>query len=306
MTAPSFLSVCLNPTLQKTAILPCLRENEVNRSQKTYFDASGKGINVTRVLGQLGEQALHLTQAGGRHRDLFLELVAADRVAIDWVDSGSEIRFCYTLLSEERATATEIVEEGVTVSPGTEEKVTQAFDRLVPDHNIVIFSGTKAAGFSDALFPALVRTAKQQGACVILDVRHADLTCSLEHRPDVIKPNFAEFVATFLSTEMPSEHDEDPTLVEEAGQKMMELRRAYGSEVVLTRGIRSTLYTSHEGVLEAPVEPIRATNPIGSGDAFTAGLASVLGRGGTLSDAVRKGHECGRQNAACVRPGVIR
>ena len=61
-----FLTICLNPVLQKTIVLPHLYEDEVNRSREYYFDAAGKGIFVSKVLMQLGEKAVHLTQAGGR------------------------------------------------------------------------------------------------------------------------------------------------------------------------------------------------------------------------------------------------
>ncbi len=34
------LTVCLNPVLQKTLVLPKLVENQVNRSKEYYFDIS--------------------------------------------------------------------------------------------------------------------------------------------------------------------------------------------------------------------------------------------------------------------------
>jgi sugar/nucleoside kinase (ribokinase family) len=45
-------------------------------------------------------------------------------------------------------------------------------------------------------------------------------------------------------------------------------------------------------------------NPIGSGDAFTAGLAAALGAGKDLRDAVSEGHRCGLLNAQQLAPGT--
>jgi len=301
------LSVCLNPVLQKTLTLESLRENEVNRVRCHRIDASGKGINVIRVLTQLGTEAALLTQAGGRNRDRFLMLAAEDGLSVHWVESGSEIRSCYTLLSQKAATCTEIVEEAVPVSEGTEDRVRDAFDELVSQHGSVIISGTKAAGFSDELYPDLVRAAKTAGARVVLDVRGPDLLRSLAYRPDVIKPNFSEFAATFVTESMPSEHVLDAELERCVVERMLELAREHGCVVVLTHGMRPTLVAEpgNGDVARVSVDPVVPLNTTGSGDAFTAGFSEALAAGASLVDAVERGHACGRENALQVRPGVI-
>ena len=52
-----FLSVCLNPTLQKTLSFSSIVPGKVNRTGVHRLDVSGKGINVTRILTQLGKKA---------------------------------------------------------------------------------------------------------------------------------------------------------------------------------------------------------------------------------------------------------
>lgn len=307
---PNFLPVCLNPTLQKTLVLDRLVENEVNRSDEYYLDASGKGVNVARVLTHLGEQAIHLTHLGGRNVDLFLDLAAADGVAIRWVDSSSEIRFCHTLVSTKAETTTEIVEEAVPVSKGTEAALFDAFGELLPQVAVVTISGSKAAGYSAGLFPRMVKAAKQAGRYVIVDYRGRDLLDSLPHRPDVIKPNLAEFVQTFFDGEKSvadiGEQSDDPAVLSRVIGKMREIRGEYGCEIVLTRGARPVLFTTGDGVSEHAPKPVRPRNTIGSGDAFTAGLAAALHGGLDLAAAVAKGAECAGRNAALLRPGVLR
>ena len=306
MPAPRFLTVCLNPVVQRTIVLDRLRVHEVNRSVEHRLDASGKGINVTRVLTQLGERATHLCQAGGWNRELWLGLAEEDRIEVHWVESDTPIRFCTTLVDRSARAATEIVEAAERVSPEVEARVVQAFEQLLPDHQVVIFSGTKAAGFTDELFPAMVKQAKRAGAMVVLDVRGSDLVRSLPHRPDVIKPNFSEFVGTFLADRDPGEHACDPQIEVRARQEMSAIRREHGSDVVLTRGERSTLFTVDAEVTELEPPRIAPVNPIGSGDAFAAGLAAALARGCSLGEAVVRAHECGARNARHLRPGVIR
>jgi len=306
MSAPRFLTVCLNPVLQRTVVLERLSVHEVNRSEAHRLDASGKGINVTRVLTQLGERATHLCQAGGWNREKWLGLAEQDELQVRWVESETPIRFCTTLVDRSARAATEIVEAAEMVSPAVEARVVRAFERLLPAHQVVILSGTKAAGFTDNLFPSMVEQAKRAGAMVVLDVRGTDLVRSLPHRPDVIKPNFSEFVGTFLQDQDPGEQACDPELEARARQQMSALRREHGCDVVLTRGARSTLFTLDAEVAEAEPPTIQPFNPIGCGDAFTAGLAAALARGRPLVEAVARAHECACRNALLLRPGVIR
>jgi 1-phosphofructokinase/tagatose 6-phosphate kinase len=288
--------------IQKTIVLPDLVENQVNRSNEYYNDASGKGVNVTRVLTQLGEKVVHLTQLGGRFRDYFLSMAEQDRLNIQWVESFSEIRSCYTLLNQSRKTSTEIVEEAVPVEKGTEQRILDLYHRLLPNCAGIIISGTKAAGFSDAIFPEMVRLAKQQGKFVILDYRGKDLLNSLPFQPDIIKPNYQEFITTFFPPESAASSGELDNLIKE---KMLQIYREYKSATILTRGSREVLYVDEGAIQSIQPEKITPVNTIGCGDAFTAGVAASWLRGRELFAAIQNGLACAKWNALLLRPGVI-
>ncbi|MDR0321711.1 MAG: PfkB family carbohydrate kinase [Treponema sp.] len=195
----SFLTVCLNPTLQKILRFSSITPGDVNRTGDHRLDVSGKGINVTRVLTQLGKKVLHLTQLGGVMRPMFLSLCEQDGLSVEWAESNSEIRFCYTMLTDSDGGVTELIEESQAVGAGTEERLLEKYNSLIGAQNFsyLIISGTKAEGFSDTLIPAMVRKAKEKGLKVILDVKGKDLLKSLPFAPDIIKPNLLEFAATF-------------------------------------------------------------------------------------------------------------
>jgi tagatose 6-phosphate kinase len=302
----SFLTVCLNPTLQKTFVLKQLLENEVNRSKEHYLDASGKGINVSRVLTQLGAQVIHLTQAGGRNRELFLDLAAKDQIQCQWVESQTEIRFCYTLLNQEKHTTTEVIEEAEPTGADTEERIYQAYQKLLPSCRTVIISGTKAPGFSAELYPNMVRDAKAMGKTVILDLKGSDLVKALPYRPDIIKPNFSEFCDTFYQEGSVSEHEVQQEMAERVKEKMVALFEQCGVISVLTRGKYGALVVSQGRVVSIPAEIFEPVNTIGCGDAFTAGLAFLWQPEQDITKAIRKGMDCAKLNALSVHPGNIR
>jgi len=77
------------------------------------------------------------------------------------------------------------------------------------------------------------------------------------------------------------------------------------ARVVVTAGKTPTL--AHDGRSGWRITPpvIQALNPIGSGDAFTAGLVWRLVQGDDLGEACRWGSAAGTANALSLMPGEV-
>jgi 1-phosphofructokinase family hexose kinase len=302
----AILTICLNPTLQKVLQFPSFTQGAVNRTDEHHLFVSGKGINVTRVLTQLGKKALHLTQLGGVMRPLFLSLCDKDGLSVEWAESESDIRFCYTLLTD--GSVTELIEESRAVGANTEERLLEKYDSLLGAQNFscLIISGTKAAGFSDMLIPLMVRKAKEKGLKVILDIKEKDLAESLQYSPDIVKPNLPEFAATFA----PELIKDNGSIADNAQERIKsiaaEIVKKYGCRVILTNGSRKIFAADGNNIFEIEIESTRAVNTTGCGDAFTAGLAAALEDGKDFRGAIEEGVRCGALNASFIKPGVIR
>jgi fructose-1-phosphate kinase PfkB-like protein len=301
----SILTVCLNPTLQKTLHFSSVIPGTVNRTGVHRLDVSGKGINVTRVLTQLRKKTIHLTQLGGVMRSLFLSLCEQDGLSVEWAESESQIRFCYTLLSE---AVTELVEESEPVGAGTEQRLGEKFDSLLGSENFscLIISGTKAAGFSDKLIPLMVCKAKEKGLRVILDIRGNDLIESLQYKPDIVKPNLFEFAATFAPELVrDNEFTANGMADEQIKSAMLDMCKKFGCCIILTDGSRKLRAADEGNFFMTDIQSAKAVNTTGCGDAFTAGLASALEDGADFREAIAEGIRCGALNAGLVKPGVI-
>ncbi len=299
-----YLAVCLNPTIQKTLLFPRLAPGEVNRTAEHRADVAGKGVDCARVLTQLGRRALHLTQLGGPTRDWFLAMCEADGVELRWVESGSEIRFCTTVIDASAGSATELVEESSPVGAGTAERVLAEFDRSLGEVGTVMLSGTKARGFPASTMPELARRAAAAGKRLFLDIKGADLLGCLPFRPLVVKPNLEELMQTYPAAAGSLAIDEGAAreLVARVGR---EYKESYGAWLVVTRGAKPTLFWDGEGLRECAVRPVRVLNPIGSGDSFNVGVATALEDGAGIAEAVAEGTRLGALNAERLKPGSI-
>lgn len=317
MKRARFLVVCLNPVVQNSLVFDRLVLGEVNRTARYRVDASGKGINVARVLGQTGRSALQLSQLGGPTREHFLAMCAADGLSVRWVESNSEIRTCTTVIDAASGSATELVEEARPVGEGTGERLLSAFEEELEGSDAVIISGTKAAGFPSDIVPSMAALAGERGKKLILDIKGADLSASLPFRPLVAKPNLEELLQTYAPERAEAYRSGGASGGAEAaglgGDKLRdfvasigsEYREKYGCYLVVTRGTAPTLYWDGSALREHRGEVVRALNPIGSGDSFTAGLAAVIVEGGSLGEAVAEGSRLGALNALRLKPGSI-
>ncbi|MGL1890776.1 MAG: PfkB family carbohydrate kinase [Spirochaetaceae bacterium] len=289
---PAFLTICLNPVIQKTLQLSSFNSGEVNRTNTYRTDASGKGVNVTRVLAQLGADVNHLTHIGGSDKSKFINLIAQDNMNITTVDSKSEIRMCYTILNRENSTTTEIVEEAKTVDSKCEAKLLRQFRRILAIYDYVIISGTKADGYSSKVIPSIVQEAKAANKKVILDIKGEDLINSLEYKPDIIKPNLEEFISTFGQTDV--------------NDKIRDLAKQ-GITTIITDGINPIKFWNGKDVTDKNItlekNPLNTT---GCGDSFTAGLVYALSKGSDMTDSITEAQMCGRLNAINLAPGVIK
>ena len=309
MKKSAFLTVCMNPTIQKILVFNDLVSDTVNRTNEYRMDPSGKGINVSRVLNQLGKDAVHLCQLGGDLRPLFLDLCKAEDIKIKWVESNSPIRFCYTVINRNDKSVTELVEESQKVDEGTGKRLLDEYSKIIGDFSTVTISGTMAEGFPSSLIPDMTRIAKKKNVRVILDLRGQDLINSLPYCPDLIKPNLYEFATTF-APELVYKNEINPEIkdLKERIEKIIaEKFYDYPISLVLSRGSKPLWYwdCKIKKIEEYSFESVEPVNTTGSGDAFTAGIAAGLDEGASLSEAIILGVKCGALNAAQISPGII-
>ena len=292
------LTVCLNPTWQNTIYLNKLREGQINRSGEHYLSVSGKGVNCSRVLVQLGHKTVHLTHAGGNTAKEYVRLCKKEKIDIYAAKSpGSEIRHCHTLINSGKKTNTEIIEEAGPVALKTEDNIRKLYRKLLGGAKIIIISGSKAAGYSPELFPWMVKTAKSGKVPVILDYRGEDLLNSLPYGPDIIKPNFEELSSIFKLSAAINE--------KEIGENLISIAEDYKTTPIISSGAGAVRYVCDGKAYGFIPEKIDAINAIGSGDAMAAGIAAAYLEGKNIHQIVAEGARCGTLNAQTKLPGSI-
>ena len=320
----SIVSVCLTPGIQRSVALDSLNVGEVNRLKAAHVDVSGKGVNVCRVLQRLKIPACCLSQ-GGSNADELMLLARREGLNLRLIPSTGMLRTCTSII-ETSATGgcrvTELIEPSPTVEEPCIQEITRTVKGLLPTAQALVIAGSMAPGFPSDYQAKLAALARAAGVPVFLDLQGAPLRVAIAERPALVKINLSEFVATFLSDRFQGgEHSGDLAqlvLADEILDAVADVSRQYVTSFVLTRGANSILLAQGGDVRVVPVtslSPAEVLNPIGSGDAFLAGMVARLvaatpdsGRRFTmaaLAGACVFATACAQSNARTARPGFL-
>lgn len=300
-----FLVVCLNPTIQRTLIFNQFIPGQVNRAKLQWVHGSGKGVNTSRVLLQLGGQVTHLTQVGGITGDQFLEMVKTDGLTIEPLPITQGIRTCTTIIDESSGAVSELVEEGMPVDPHHEDLLFEVYGRLLHTHQAILINGSKAPGFSSDLFPRLVSLAKDHNREVFLDYRGSELLESIQLRPDWIKINLQEFISTWFPERETIMEGISDQLTSTELLTLLDIQKNFGIRFLITNGKQPALGLWDQTYRWFEIPKVKGINPIGSGDSVFAGLAWALSQGKDIPRALEFSLDCGRRNYQQVKPGSL-
>src|ERR1043166_928583 len=292
--------LCLGttPAVQRVMIFRKLALDCVNRATLTLEGAAGKSVNVAKVLKALGEEPVAMGFLGGDRGEFLRGVLKAKGVQTDFVAVSARTRQCLTVIDEAAGTQTELVEESEPVSRAEYRKLMEIIRRRLKSERqlatAVVMSGTITPGGPVKFYFDCTRLARSVGTLAVVDAQGAPLIEALKARPSLVKPNHAELAATF-GRELKNEKD--------VQQAMRQLGERGAERVVVTSGKKPSLAFDGRTFWKIFNPAIKALNPIGSGDAFTAGLVGLLLRGDELGEACRWAAASGAANALTLMAG---
>ena len=292
------LTVTMNPSVDTRYQLDTLVIDEVNRvsPEKT---AGGKGLNVVRVLGQLGDAAVATGLLGGHMGAYMAELMDADGIKHDFVPIVGETRICLNILHE--GNQTELLESGPAIEPAELEAFTAKFAELAAKADVVTISGSLPRGIDAGYYAKLVKIAHEAGAKVLLDTSGASLDAALaaDVKPELVKPNLTEINGLLGTSFTP---DDAPALRDALAA---DERFAGIPWVVVSMGAAGSVGFHDGKAFRVVTPPIAAVNATGSGDSTIAGFAHAIAAGADDVTVLKTANTCGKLNAMDPKTGHL-
>lgn len=290
-------SICLNPVVDRMYYIDDFTEARQYKEIPPRVYPGGKGVNIARVVSQLGGEACLYAFLGGNNGLLISDDMRRHGVLVRDFALDGETRTTINIIDENRRRETEITEPSVPVHPHQErEFLSQLESDLLPG-DLVVCSGIPCKGMSQGIYRAISVLCEQANAHCVLDTNNNYLRESFPARYFSMKPNFAELL------ELHQEHMEcSPAAIQTLGEKTL----ACGVEnLLVSTGKTGGIFISKDVMLEASVPQVQVKSTIGSGDASVAGYCVAVARGLSAADRLRLAMACGVCNAMFSEVGFV-
>ncbi|MBF6182910.1 hexose kinase [Nocardia otitidiscaviarum] len=255
----------MNPAYDMTYRVERFDRGRAHRVRSVDQRIGGRGINVTRVLNQLGRYA----RATG-FSDHSFAAAAELEMPVDFVHALPWVRRTVVISESDDGTATALWEPGARISDAhAVEQLRVRVSGLLSDSSGVVIAGSLPGGVDVSVPAELARLATDAGVPVVCDVDGPALELAAGVPGVVLMPNTEELERL---TGMPAT---TPAEIMAAVDPLV--ARGVGAVIVTRGGAGMVAVTLGRAWSAALPEPL-AGNPTGAGDAAAAAVIAGLAR----------------------------
>jgi 6-phosphofructokinase 2 len=286
-------TVTLNPSLDKTVTVEELVVDEANRWTSLRRDPGGKGINVSRVIHELGGETIAYGFIGGFDGEALKHLLRQQGVPFDLTPIKGEIRSNFIITDLKTRRQTRIDAPGPNISRDELRKLIDKITRIKTKPDFLVLAGSVPPGVPADIYRQLIEKAKESGIKTVLDSDNKWLKEGIKAKPNVIKPNVHE-AEELLEVQL-----RDEVAIIEAVKALV----SKGIEVAtISRGKDGLIVATKEKVLKVTSPQVEVRSTVGAGDSAVAGLVLKLSQRYGIEEASQWAAAAG--TAATLTPGT--
>ena len=287
------LTLCMNPSFDRTLTVESLQIGAVNRIREVQVDAGGKGLNVAAVAALLGREATCLCVLGQENGAAFQALLPSrEHLRMAWFPTGGAVRTNTKLRSLDGAPMTELNEPGIQLTEAALEQLADRLEELAAGQDTVVLTGSLSAGCPPEYLCRLIR---QLGAarCAV-DASGAALRSAWQEKPCLIKPNREE-LEELVGALLPTRRE-----ILDAVRPMLQEGPTYA---LVSLGGEGALLCTRETCWQADALRVSVSSTVGAGDAMLAAALSALSLG--PEEMLRRGTAAGAASVMTSGTGLI-
>jgi 1-phosphofructokinase family hexose kinase len=289
------LTVTANTSLERSVFVPRLEPNRVIRVSRHITSPSGKGIDVSLVLQELGVPNVALACVAGDFGHIYQKLLQRWHINADLVWTDGETRINVIVIGEEEQSQTTLSDDTLIFTDAHVRNLLDKFAAHVTCARCVTIGGSLPRTAPSHLYAQMIAQTRAHNVPVILDATGPSVHAWLASGPTWFKPNRAELAFALGRPAGVLSFDE-------ALAGVRALRARYNVNVLAS--------LDHEGALALTdaqawrIHPLRVpvVSASGAGDALVAGLAVALARREPIENGLRLGTAAAA--ATVMKPGT--
>ena len=251
-------TLTLNPALDYDIYMDSFQEGDLNLSKEVNIRAGGKGINVSKLLANLGIKSKALGYTAGFTGDFIKKNLYDEGIESDFVELDGITRINVKINNNSKET--EIAGLSPKITKEAEEKLIEKISKLQKD-DILILSGSIPGSIERNIYKKLAEMLPE-GTKIVLDTRGNLLKENLNGN-FLIKPNIAELEEMF-ETRLSTTAD--------IIKKCAYFLERNVKNVIVSMGGKGALLVNKEGAYLAEAPKGELINSVGAGDSMVAGF----------------------------------
>jgi len=277
-------TITLNPALDYNLETSEFNLGKLNLSEQTQFSSGGKGINVSKVLKNLGVESTALGFLGGFTGEFIKNELEKKEIKHDFVEVSGDTRVNIKIKTGETET------ELAGLSPKIDEnQIVSLIDRLknVTHGDILVLSGSVPKSLQSDIYKKIIENIKKD-IKVILDTRGEAFVEALSLKPFLVKPNHHE-LEEFCNKKLET--------LEEIIEGAKSIQSLGVENVIISLGKDGSIILTGNEIYKGNVPKGVLKNSVGAGDSMIAGIVSKLSQGESILESYKFGIASGSATA---------
>ena len=255
-------TLTLNPAIDYVMQVENFAVGKIHKTDTAEICFGGKGINVSKILGELEIPSVALGFVAGFVGEAIENGIKSQLVTPKFTKLECGMSRINVKLRSGNETDINCV--GPEVNEADIERLYKSLDTL-QSGDILILSGSVPKGVPTDIYGSIMERLSQKGIMFIVDAEGEQLLNALKYNPFLIKPNFEELCGLF--GEVLSEQD----IVDSAGK----LQKMGAENVLVSLGPDGALLLDSFGqVHRVKAVSGKAVNTVGAGDSMVAGFVA--------------------------------
>ena len=269
------VTLTLNPAIDSSCQADEVGPVHKVRTFEERYDPGGGGINVARVIRELGGEALAVYLAGGLTGQAFTNMVDAIGLQHRAIHIRGDTRVSHTVYERSSGQEYRFVPQGPEIHDDEWQACLRELEGLEFDY--LVASGSLPKGVPDDFYARVARMVSDKGARFVLDTSGAALKRALECGVYLVEPNLRELESVVgRSLREPAEQ-------EEAARQLIARGRA--EVVTLSLGADGALLATGAGCRRLHAPKVKPKSAVGAGDSFVGAMTIGLAQGRPPEDA---------------------
>lgn len=280
-------TLTLNPSIDHILKISDLKEGFVNKVDFENFFAGGKGINVSKILKELGLDNVALGFISGFTGNFIKNDLDSCAIKNDFINVLNGCCRINTKIKTDK-NETEINGVGPLISTSNVQELFSKLNKL-SKNDILVLAGSIPPSLSEDFYEQILKHLQGKNIKVIVDARKNLLLNVLKHKPFLIKPNHHE-ISEIFNTEI--KHTKDLIFY---GNKLKEMG---AKNVLISLGKDGAiLLTEKNEIFKSNIPKGELKNSVGSGDSMVAGFITGYLKNECFEEALKLGAATGSATA---------